>query len=102
VTETPSADWFRAFIEAAPDIYFRYAFQPRRRFWYATLLKWSTVTGRTTLVPDPPTLAAFLTSFGGAVPITLAVFCCELRRGWPDFTQEARSLMIWPPFGLLN
>jgi PAS domain S-box-containing protein len=36
VSETPSAGWFRALIEAAPDIYFRYSFHPRRRFAYVS------------------------------------------------------------------
>jgi PAS domain S-box-containing protein len=36
VTEAPSADWFRALIDAAPDIYFRYSFHPHRRFAYVS------------------------------------------------------------------
>lgn len=31
-----SADWFRSFMDAAPEVYFRYAFEPRRQFVYVS------------------------------------------------------------------
>jgi hypothetical protein len=30
------SDWFKALIDAAPEVYFRYAFEPERRFVYVS------------------------------------------------------------------